>query len=61
MASTRATGLQVSAIPASGQIASDHVDLSEEAVIAASHEDQAQPLWKSSGWSGRHSDMGSRQ
>ena len=61
MASTRATGLQVSAIPVSGQIARDHVDLSEEAVIAASHEDQAQPLWKSSGWSGRHSDMGSRQ
>ena len=51
----------VAATRASGQIARDHVDLSEQAVIAASHESRVEPLWKSSGWSGRHSDMGRTQ
>lgn len=41
---------------ASRQGVRGHVVLSEEAVITASHESQAQPLWKSSGWSGRYAE-----
>ncbi|MEC9002080.1 MAG: hypothetical protein VX644_01810 [Planctomycetota bacterium] len=56
MASSRVAGLPDFPMARSGQDARGHVVVSEEAVIAASHESQTQPLWKSSGWSGRHAE-----
>jgi hypothetical protein len=45
----------------SGQDAGGDVVLSEETVIAASHEAQIQPLWKRNGWSGRHAENDGNQ